>query len=345
MNREIFLSEYMPKSELVTEENIVLMSKFPAIDIHTHFGSLLLGESYENLYDTGEVVEKFKRLGIRKIVNLDGWWGKELDRMLQKTHPYNDFIITFGTLDISKLDDSDFDSYVRTTLQESKEKGMKGLKFWKNISLMMKDKKGNYIPIDDKRLQIIWETAADLDLPILIHIADPVAFFHPIDRFNERYEELHKKPDWSFCKPGLFSFEELMEMQENLIADNPRTTFIVAHCGSYAENLKYVGQCLDKYPNMFIDISGRIAELGRQPYTARKFFIRYQDRILYGTDSTPLRVLGTKEFRFLETWDEYFDYADVPIPPQGRWKIYGIGLEDNVLEKIYYKNAEKLLKI
>ncbi len=342
---KLYLSEFIPKSQLVVEENLIQKPKFPVLDIHTHFGSLVLGDNYEKLYDTGAAVEKFKEFGVKKVVNLDGWWGEELDRMLAKTHPYEDFFITFGSVDVSKLDDSDFESYVRQILNESKEKGIQGLKFWKNISLEMKDRNGKYIPIDDPRLQVIWETAAELDLPVLIHIADPVAFFEPMDRSNERYEELQANPDWSFCKPQLYTFEELMDMQENLLANNPRTIFIVAHCGSYAENLGYVGRCLDRYPNMYIDIAARIAEIGRQPYTARKFFIKHQDRILFGTDATPLGINNAVDYRFLETWDEYFDYSNSPIPPQGRWKIYGIGLEDDVLEKIYYKNAEKVLKI
>lgn len=283
--------------------------------------------------------------GVKHIVNLDGWWGNELDRMLNKIHPYEDFVVTFGSIDVSRLDESGFESYVRNTLKESKEKGIKGLKFWKNISLILKDSKGKHIPIDDSRLKVIWETAAELQLPVLIHIADPIAFFRPVDRFNERYEELCENPDWSFCSPDLYSFEELMEMQENLLRENPNTDFIVAHFGSSSENLGFVGSCLDKYPNMYIDFAARIPELGRQPYTSRKFFNKYQDRILFGTDFTPLGSDYPTIYRFLETFDEYFDYSKEPIPPQGRWKIYGIGLEDEVLEKVYYKNALKLLKL
>ena len=178
---------------------------------------------------------------------------------------------------------------------------------------------------------------------MLFHIADPVAFFRPIDRFNERYEELGAHPDWSFCSPELYSFEQLMDMQENLISSYPDTTFVIAHGGSYSENLGYVGGQLDKYPNMYIDIAARIAEFGRQPYASRKFFSKYADRILFGTDSTPLGMDYPTYYRFLETWDEYFDYSHSEIPNQGRWKIYGVGLEDQVLEKIYQLNAGKLL--
>jgi predicted TIM-barrel fold metal-dependent hydrolase len=347
MNHEepIYITDYVPKSELVTEEHLIPAAKFPVIDIHSHFGSLVMGSNYADMYNTGEAVSRLKQYGIRKTVNLDGFFGAELDNMLRKIHPYEDFILTFGAVDVTRFDETGFEAYVYKTLQESKQKGIKGLKFWKNISLVLKDKTGKYIPIDDKRLKVIWDTAAELQLPVLIHIADPIAFFRPIDRFNERYEELLEHPDWSFCSPDLYSFKHLMEMQENLLANNPHTDFIIAHGGSCTENLGFVAKCLEKYANMYVDTAERISEFGRLPYTSRKFFNKYADRILFGTDATPTCTNYPINFRFLETWDEYFDYSTREIPPQGRWKIYGIGLEDSVLEKIYYKNAEKLLKL
>lgn len=343
IRKEILLSEYLPKSELVVEKSDIKKPRFPVIDIHTHYGALLLGEHYEDVYDTAEQVEYLKQQGVRHIVNLDGLWGAELDRMLAKIHPYEDFILTFGTVDVTRLDERDFESYVKRTVKESKERGIKGLKFLKNVSLSLKDSNNKYIPVDDRRLKVIWETAAELDLPVLIHIADPTAFFKPIDEHNERYEELRNNPEWSFYGPQFFSFEQLMEMQENLLTDNPRTTFIVAHVGSYSENLSTVGSWLDRHPNMYVDTADRIAELGRQPYSTRKFFNRYRDRILLGTDSIPSDRKYPIYYRFSETWDEYFDYSDKKIPPQGRWKIYGLGLDDDVLEKFYYKNAERIL--
>lgn len=343
MNTPIYLKDYLPKSELIVDSHYIKTPRFPAIDAHAHFGSLVLGNDYENKYDMAKTVEIMKDHGLKHVVNLDGMWGTELDRMLKKIHPFEDFIITFGTIDVLRLDDPDFENYVVKTVKQLIDKGIKGLKFWKNISLVLKDKKGKYIPINDSRLKVIWETAACNKLPIIIHIADPVAFFKPIDKFNERYEELQAHPDWAFNSPDLFSFEELMKMQESLIADNPDTTFIVAHGGSYSENLAVVSKWLDKYPNMFIDFADRIAEIGRQPYTARKFFVKHQDRILFGTDATPLNINYHNNYRFLETYDEYFDYSDFETPPQGRWKIYGIGLEDDILEKVYYKNAERVI--
>ncbi len=336
---------YIPSTELVVKKTIIKKPLFEVIDIHGHFGSLILGDDYENLYETAQIVDILKSYNIRHIINLDGFWGEKLDRVLKKTHPFNDYIITFGGVDISRLDEPDFGRYVRETLEESKKKGIRGIKVWKNVSLVMKDKHGRKIPIDDDRLKVIWETAAKLDLIILIHIADPIAFFKPIDKYNERYDELHERPDWSFYRDEYFGFWQLMEMQERLLENNPDTTFIVAHGGSCSENLEYVGKCLDRFSNMYIDFAERISEFGRQPYTSRKFFIKYQDRILFGTDFNPLNIDYEANFRFLETWDEYFDYSCKPKPPHGNWKIYGIGLDDNVLKKIYHLNAEKILKI
>lgn len=344
MKSDILLSQYMPVSELVVEQHPKPEPYAPVFDVHTHFGRLLLGDDYDKLYDTAEVVEGLKKRGVRRIVNLDGEYGVYLSKMLQKTKGFEDFILTFGTLDLSGFEDKGFEKYVRQTLAESKEMGIKGLKFWKTLGLVLKDSRGNYIRPDDERLQVIWQTAAELKLPVLIHIADPIAFFKPVDRFNERFEELNEHPDWSFCAPGLYSFYELMEMLGNLLRNNPKTTFIGAHVASCSENLEFVSKYLDEFPNLNVDITMRISELGRQPYTSRKFFVKYQDRILFGTDSTPLDYDNYDSYyRFLETYDEYFSYVKKPIPDQGRWNIYGIGLEPEILEKVYYKNAERII--
>jgi len=350
LNRPLYLSEYHPISELVVESHEVLEPKFPIIDVHGHFGAL-----YSDLWLNGnkkrpgldETVAMLKSRGIKRMVNLDGFWdgfmGITRDDVLKCLKPYEDFFINFVSVNTFIAHEDGFDSYVRGHLETSREKGFKGIKLFKNVSLSVPDENGRLVPgrniaIDDPRLNVIWDTAAKLDMPVLIHIADPVAFFKPVDRFNERYEELLANPDWQFGKPGLYTFMELMEMQENLLAGNPDTTFIVAHAGSYPENLGFVSKCLDKYPNMYIDIAERINELGRQPYTSRKFFVKYQDRILFGSDAFPWHMLSRYPayFRFLETWDEYF-------VQYGRWGIYGIGLEDEVLEKVYHKNAERVL--
>jgi predicted TIM-barrel fold metal-dependent hydrolase len=350
--RKIYLHDYRPKSRLKVEEHIILKSKFPAIDCHGHFADF-----YCPLYskpgewikpDISKIKDTFLENGIVKVVNLDGFWdgffGISLEDILGTFSKHDDFFINFVSINTNLANQPNFEQYVRQHLKKSYELGAKGIKLFKHVSLMVEQSPGVYVPgrnirIDDKRLSVIWETAAELNMPVLVHIADPEAFFDPVDEHNERYLELIEHPDWSYYGSGTYTFHELMEAQQNLLASNPETVFIVAHVGSNAENLKFVSQCLDKYDNMYIDIAARIDELGRQPYTSRKFFLQYQDRILFGTDvySHNLKYQYSPYFRFLETWDEWI--------PGGWWPMYGIGLEDSVLEKIYYKNAEKILNL
>jgi predicted TIM-barrel fold metal-dependent hydrolase len=190
---------------------------------------------------------------------------------------------------------------------------------------------------------------------VAIHVSDPEAFFLPTDGTNERFEELNNHPDWSFHGKDFPSNMELLEARNRMIAKHPKTQFIVLHVGNDAENLTYVSECMDRFPNMSVEMAARVGELGRQPRMSRKFFDKYQDRILFGTDAvpngtdTPQQIYGDAlyeiYFRFLETEDEYFDYAPAPVPPQGRWRIYGIGLPDPILKKVYNENAARLLKL
>ena len=333
--KDIFLSEFNPKSELIVEQHEVLKPKYPAVDFHTHI-SLRKGQ-----YNMADEMKDLEDYGVAAVVNLDGFWGERLDFVLEQAKQYKDRIIIFGSVDVTKIDEPDFGEYAVNIVRENYKKGIKGLKFFKDVSLKYKDIHGNYIRIDDERLKPIWKIAAELNLPVLVHIADPIAFFKPVDGINERYEQLNIRPDWSFAGEEYFKFEELIEMQKSLLENNPDTTFIIPHCGSCSEDLCFVSHQLDRFPNMYIDIAARIAELGRQPYTSRKFFINYQDRIVFGTDMFPGKRPYPYYYRFLETWDEYFDYSSEQ--KSGRWKIYGIGLPDDLLKKIYYMNAVKLI--
>ncbi len=230
--------------------------------------------------------------------------------------------------------------------------GAEGIKVGKDFGLGIRDNKSKrFVSIDDLRCDPIWAKAGELGIPVLMHTADPAAFFQPTNRFNERFEELNLFPEWSFYGPEFPKKEMLLQERENLLRKHPETIFVGAHMGSSPENLGYLSHLLDKYPNFYVDISSRLNELGRQPFTARKFFIDYQDRILFGTDGG--YYLGTKEwpaekyyrihFEFLETNNEYFDYPIWDVQKQGRWQIYGLNLPDEVLEKIYNKNARKVL--
>lgn len=335
----LMLSEFCPKSELAADSHPISRPRYPVIDMHYHF------DPYIGQSDIDKSVELLKQHGYRNVVNLNGFSDEILNQTFPVVEKHGDFFITFGSIDVTRLDDADFSRYVRNEVKKFKELGLKGLKFFKDVSLKNRDSRGRFIPADDPRLKVIWECAAESGLPVLIHIADPVAFFKPLDMHNERYEELESHPDWHFGKEGFFTFQQLMEMQENLLYRNPDTVFVIAHVGSYAENLKFVGRCLDSYSNMHIDTAARLSELGRQPYTARRFLTDYQDRVLFGTDDYPMYTTSPYYYRFLETWDEYFKYSPALIPDQGRWGIYGVSLEDSVLEKIYYKNAERILKL
>jgi predicted TIM-barrel fold metal-dependent hydrolase len=240
-------------------------------------------------------------------------------------------------------------------LERAKTAGARGLKVLKVLGLFLREKltEGPLVTIDDRRFDPMWEAAGALGMPVLIHVSDPEAFFLPIDRFNERYEELGVHPDWSFH--GSFpSNRELHEARNRVIARHPKTTFVLAHVGN-SENLGWVSEWLDRYPNTSADIAARIGELGRQPRAARRFFDRYQDRVLFATDAisaeaelpqqTLSQALYRIYYRFLETEDEYFDYSPARVPPQGRWRIYGIGLPDSILSKVYRENAARLLGI
>lgn len=345
MNKDVLLREFEPESMLVVERRTVETPMFPVIDAHVH----LRGANMNNgLYDIGRFVEGMKKHGIRHVVDLDGFYGAALCESLRAKEGYEPYITTFGTVDVSGIDDKDFEEKTRQDMMVNYDRGMRGLKFLKNLSLQFKDSKGRYIPPDDDRLNVVWQTAAQLHIPVLIHIADPVAFFRPLDEKNERYEELINNPDWLFADTQFFRFEQLMQMQDNLLSRNPDTTFILAHVGSYSENLSFVSRQLDVHPNMYIDIAARISELGRQPYTAHEFLFRYQDRVLYGTDIVVQESSAWDPFEIchvyyecLETKNEYFP-ANIG-DQQGRWNIYGLNLPEAVLRKVYSQNMQKLL--
>ncbi len=182
---------------------------------------------------------------------------------------------------------------------------------------------------------------------MLIHTADPVAFFEPADARNERLEEVLAKPEWSFYGRGLPSFDRLMTSLEGLVAAHPTTTFIVAHVGCFPENLGWVDRMLATYPNMIIDVSQRMAELGRQPRAAARLITKYADRVLFGIDSfPPAPALYRRWYRFLESDDEYFAYSpDDGAPPQGRWAVSALKLAPEVLTALYRDNAKRVLKL
>lgn len=341
----MLLQNFRPKPQLVTRVTEVRKPRFPVIDAHNH-----LGESFGGGWDQKPLAELLDRLdeaGIALYVDLDGGWGEDiLQRHLDyfKVRAPERFRV-FGGVDWSRWPEMGdaFPEYAARQLEVQKVWGADGLKIWKAFGLKVRDHKGELVRVDDLRLDPIWQTAGELGLPVLIHVADPVAFFEPVDETNERWEELQENPDWVFTSPPFPPFMEIINGLYNLVRRHPETTFIGAHVGCYAENLAWVGKMLDDCPNYYVDIAARLGELGRQPYSARRFFLQYQDRILFGSDFGPDPEAYRLYYRFLETDDEYFNYNVGEVPQQGRWYIYGIFLPDEVLEKVYFRNAQKLL--
>jgi len=363
--RKLELSEFQPKSMLHVPESKVPRSRYPVIDVHTHLSFRLrsshgvgLGEDLEFLAEPATVLPVMDRKNIRTMVNLTGSSGKGLDQAIakfEKAHPQRFLTFTEPLWDQSNR--PDYGRLQAEAMQSAKNAGARGLKVLKTLGLYLRENvtEGRLVKIDDRRFDSMWEACGSLDLPVAIHVSDPEAFFLPTDRFNERFEELNNHPDWSFHGRDFPSNAELLEARNRVLARHPKTQFVLLHVGHDAENLPSVSECLDRYPNTFVELGARIGELGRQPRTAQRFFDRYQDRILFGTDAvpngtdTPQQIFGDPlyeiYFRFLETEDEYFDYAPAPIPPQGRWRIYGLGLPDQILKKVYQQNAARLLKL
>jgi predicted TIM-barrel fold metal-dependent hydrolase len=339
------LESYRPQSALVTQQTEINRPRFPVIDAHNH-----LAEPFGGGWDKkplSELLDRLDQVDIRLYIDLDGGWGEEILNAhldIFKTPAPERFKI-FGGVDWSKWPDlgNKFPEWAAQRLRIQKERGTEGLKVWKGFGLSVRDQRGELVRVDDSRLAPLWESAAELGLPVLIHVADPVAFFWPLDGQNERWEELVAHPDWQFPSPPFPSFQSIINGLANLVAAHPRTTFIGAHVGCYAENLGWVGELLERCPNFYVDIGARIAELGRQPYSARKFFLRYPDRILFGTDMGPDLDVYRLYFRFLETEDEYFNYDLQDPPAEGRWRIYGLALPEQVLEKVYFRNAERVI--
>jgi predicted TIM-barrel fold metal-dependent hydrolase len=326
------LSEFQPRSTLVTAEHHVQRARFRVIDYHNHLDAL----------DPAEVLRIMDACGIERIVNITMKTGDEAIKMIDKFHSVDaERFATIGWMDWSGLEDDDFVDVTLDRLERLVEHGAKGIKFWKNLGLSVRDGKGNLLQVDDERLAPIFDKAAELGIPVMFHIADPDAFFLPVDGHNERFEELAAHPDWSF-HGSHFSKKELLDQRDRVIARHPKTMFVAAHVAECGENLARATQLLENHPNVLLDISARASELGRQPYSSRALFLKFPDRILFGSDLVPEESMYRLYFRFLETADEYFDYPS-HASRQGRWQIQGIYLPDEVLRKVYRDNALRLL--
>jgi predicted TIM-barrel fold metal-dependent hydrolase len=349
--RDLSVRNFRPQSKLVVNQTALPRASFPVIDAHTHF----LYKMRHNDQALVDYVAMMDRNAIAVCVSLDGQLGDQLDQHIRYlwTQYKNRFAI-FANIDWRGDGSADnpatwachrpgFAERTAEELAAAVARGVSGLKVFKQLGLGYLDADGSLLRVDDPRWDAIWDQCGKLGIPVLIHTGDPPAFFDPIDETNERWEELSRHPDWSFHDPKYPRLHELFEARNRVIARHPNTHFIGAHMASSSEDLSLVASWLDKYPNLYLDISSRISELGRQPYTSREFLIKYADRVLFGTDGPwPEERLGYY-WRYLETRDEHFPYSEKVPPPQGMWAIYGVDLPEDVLKKIYSENAVKLI--
>ena len=343
----MLLSDYRPRPALVTRQTEVARPRFAVVDAHNH-----LAEPFGGGWDRRPVAELLDQLdaaGVRAYVDLDGGWGEaileqHLDYFKQAAP---ERFQVFGGVDWAAWPEraNSFGDWAAGRLRAQAARGAQGLKIWKPFGLTVRDQHGALVAVDDPRLDPLWAAAAELRLPVMIHVADPAAFFQPVDGQNERWEELHAHPDWQFPSPPFPSFESILAGLARLVARHPQTTFIGAHVGCCAEDLGWVAALLERCPNFHIDISARLGELGRQPYTARRFFTRFADRILFGSDAGPNPDVYRLYYRWLETDDENFNYDRLDPPRQGRWRIHGLHLPGDILRQVYAANAERLLGI
>jgi len=351
LGTDIRLARFRPEPVLKVDRERVPRAAYRAIDVHFHL------ESLPPTIDPDRLVQAMDAAGIAKIVDLGGLPADFKRAATTFTARYPDRIVQFVKPDIAAVvaDNRGFEAGVAEQVRwidEAARLGAQGVKVSKSLGTGQIDQDGRLVPVDDPRLDPLWARAGQLGMPVLIHTGEPEAFFLPADSHNERYEELLKSPESGrYGKPP--SREELFAQRERLLSRHPGTNFIGAHLGMQEDNLALVAALLDKYPNYYVDIAAVLEALGRQPVTARQFFIKYQDRVLFGTDGgwglvtrepgwTPERWFRDY-FEFLETSNEYFEYPFGDTYNQGRWRIYGIDLPNDVLEKVYLRNAEKLI--
>lgn len=309
---------------------------FPVIDVHAHLG---------RVRDVAKLVAAMDTLGVETMVNLDGGHGAKLRRELARFEGrYPGRFLTYALIDWRGLDDPGWGERAAQQLDADFRAGAKGLKIHKRLGLTIRFKDGKRLAIDDRRLDPIWKVCARYGRPVEWHVSDPAAFFTPLDRRNERWHELHEHPSWLFADRKRFPTRATLFAERNrVIGRFPKMIVIGAHMANCPEDLAKVATWLKRYPNLYVDIDARINELGRQPYTTRRFIIAHQDRVMFGTDTSVVtRAVYETYYRFLETDDEYFDTAKAN-GRQGFWRIYGLYLPKDVLRKVYRDNARRLL--
>jgi predicted TIM-barrel fold metal-dependent hydrolase len=337
---ELLLRDFRPRSMLHVTETSVPRARFPAVDFHNHTNDRIPADG-KPAFALAELLAIMDGANVRTLVILTGRRGEELQRVIDavvKPHPGR--FVVFTQIDWKRIDEPRFGEGQAAELRDSVRRGARGLKVLKELGLTVRDKTGKLVRVDDERLDPIWRECGRLGIPVAIHTADPEAFFHPVDAQNERYEELQRHPSWSFVGKDHPSLEQLLEARDRVIARHPDTIWVALHVGGWPENLDYVSKLLHRFPNVYVELGARQAELGRQPRRARKLFLDHPGRILFGTDARPSPELFASYFRWLESADEHFDYHRAP--GQGRWKIYGLELPPEVLRRVYHANADAI---
>jgi predicted TIM-barrel fold metal-dependent hydrolase len=350
---DLRLSDYRPYARLRSRAHPVDRPRYGVVDAHTHLGPAFSRGWHSR--PLRELLATLDEVGVETIVDLEVEQGEGFEQRMAfygAVHPER--FVHFAGLAFDAWEEwDDFGELEARRLEEAVRMGARGLKAWKPLGLRARDPEGRIVAVDDERLDALWAMGARLDVPIVVHVADPVAFFDPLDERNERWEELALHPDWHFWPPrgsdpddpraGFTPFDDILAAFDRVVGRHPETTFIGAHVGCAAEDLSLVRSMLQRHPNYHIDTAARMAELGRQPYTARQLFLDFPDRILFGTDEGFDPAMYRIHYRFLETQDESFDYSTEEIPPQGRWQIHGLGLPDEVLQQVYAGNARRLI--
>jgi predicted TIM-barrel fold metal-dependent hydrolase len=325
--------DYEPVSTLVVPEHKLTRSKYPFIDVHNHQFSM-------PTMDLGTLTTEMDKLNMKVMVNLSGQSGDFIIKSVKNIRTnYPKRFIVFANVEFDKVGEDGWAQRAAKQLEADVKNGANGLKVYKNLGFSVKDINGKRVAVDDPRLDPIWQKCAELKIPVLIHTADPRSFWDSMDLHNERWMELATHPNRKRGPENPEPFEDLIAEQHRMFRRNAKTTFIAAHFGWLPNDLERLGKVLDEMPNVNVEFGAVIAELGRQPKMARKFFEKYQDRILFGKDSWAPEEYATY-FRVLETEDEYFPYHK---KYHAFWRMYGLGLPDTILKKVYYKNALRVI--
>lgn len=335
LDMKMDFEDYDPPSSLVVPEHHITKAKFPFVDIHNH-------QFRMPTMDLNDLVVEMDKMNMAVMNNLSGRGRgdtEHLDKSLQNVKDnFPKRFIVFTNVDFNNVDEAGWTESAVKQLEEDVKKGAVGLKVYKSLGMFNKDSKGNRVAIDDPRIDPVWAKCGELGIPVLIHSADPHQFWQPIDNQNERWLELKTHPGRRHDNDPV-SWEKIIAEQHHIFKKHPKTNFINAHMGWYASDLKKLGELMDQYPNMYTEIGAIIAELGRQPRAAKAFITKYQNRVLFGKDSWVPEEYETY-FRVLESEDEYFPYHK---RYHAFWRMYGLGLPDDVLKKVYYKNALRLI--